>query len=78
MKILILSDLHSSAKALKLLRNILDQQKIDLVLSPGDIVDHYDVNALEYIKKFLNLCRQFKVPLKVVFGNNEPEEMIGF
>ena len=77
MTILLFSDLHSSAKALSWLTNLLAKQKFDLVIAPGDIVDRYDAKTADYLKKFVAICSKANVPTKVVFGNNEPEPIIG-
>lgn len=75
-KILIFSDLHSSNSALNWLVKLLQKEKPNLVLSPGDIVNFHDQAASEYVKKFLANCRTQDLPLKVVFGNNEAPETI--
>lgn len=76
MRILLFSDLHSSKDALDWLKTFLSETKIDLIISPGDIVDRHEPDGEQYVNDFNDICRQFQVPLKVVFGNNEPQEVI--
>lgn len=78
MQILLFSDLHCSSRALAWLSDILSQRKIDLVIGPGDIVDRHVAAGSEYVDALINVCVQANVPLKVVFGNNESDEIIGY
>ncbi|MFY9484360.1 MAG: metallophosphoesterase family protein [Patescibacteria group bacterium] len=77
MKILLLSDLHSSQSTLKGLDTLLGSERFDLVLSPGDITDRHDGHPLEYLDQFINLVTQkHHLPLKMVYGNNDSKEVI--
>jgi len=77
MKILLISDLHSSPSTLKGLDELLAIEQFDYVLSPGDVTDRYDANALEYLDQFINLVTQkHGLKLKMVYGNNDSKEVV--
>lgn len=77
MKILLFADLHSSKPALQWLKKLFIQQRFDLVICPGDIVDRHDPGAKQYLEKLIYICQRAKVSIRVVFGNNESDEIIG-
>jgi Icc-related predicted phosphoesterase len=70
MKIIIVSDLHQQRKCLDHFVRVLDTEKPEGVLCPGDVTDR-GTNHLEYAKKFVEVCKTRSVPLRVVHGNND-------
>lgn len=77
MKILLISDLHSSEATLKELDRLLGVERFDLVASPGDVTDRYDRDPVNYLDRFINLVtKKHRLPLKMVYGNNDSREVI--
>lgn len=76
MNLLVFSDSHSSFDALNWLEELLKQTKIDAVVSPGDLVNSHDKSAKSYVQAVIDTCYKYNKPFYVVFGNNEPEEVI--
>mgnify|MGYP001596594155 CR=1 FL=1 len=73
-KILIVSDLHQQRKCLDNLARVLQKEKPDGVICPGDITERRAGN-FEYARQFVELCAVRKLPLRVVHGNNDPPEV---
>jgi len=69
MKALCVSDLHGQVGFLLALDNLLKREKIDLVLSVGDIGNAG--RNIEYSSKFLKILKQNNSPVFSVPGNND-------
>lgn len=77
MKILLVSDLHSSEATLKELDRLLSNVRFDLVASPGDVTDRYDRDPVNYLDRFINLVtKKHRLPLKMIYGNNDSRAVI--
>lgn len=77
MRILLVSDPHSSRPALVALDRLLQAERFDLVLCPGDVTDRHDRKAVEYFEDFADLITvKHRTPFKMVFGNNDSDEVI--
>lgn len=70
MRILLVSDLHQQRKCLDNFAHVLDKEKPDGVLCPGDVTDR-GTNNLEYAQKFVEQCKARNIALRVVHGNND-------
>lgn len=65
MKIGIISDTHDRLESIVYFKNILRNQKVEMIIHCGDWVSPF---TLEF---FDNTFSDFQVPVKSVFGNNE-------
>jgi len=69
MKALCISDIHGKEGFLAALKNLLQQEKFDLVLMLGDIVNNG--KEVNYFEKFLNIIEDADLPMFWVPGNND-------
>ena len=67
--ILNLSDVHGEIKYLDLVLNYLKNNKVDMILSPGDIIDRIDNDNHLFVEKFKELTKYAKT--YVVLGNHD-------
>ncbi len=79
MKILLLSDLHSSQEALANIDKLMALEHFHIVLCTGDMTNHQDPRGVEYLEHFIELVKtKHNTELKLVFGNNDDDPVIAY
>ncbi len=77
MKIIALTDLHGQKKPLQNLDKYLENNKFDLLLFCGDLLDRWD-STLEYMIDFEHILAKHKLNWLCVHGNNEPSTIVNY
>ena len=71
MKLLCFTDMHGSAKALKILQKLVKSKNPDYIICAGDFTV-FEQNIESILKTF----NQFKIPLLIIPGNHESGERL--
>lgn len=72
MKLVLISDLHSSKKALSDLDQIVSKENPDGIICAGDITNR---DTPEYFFEFEKKLKSYSLPAFVIWGNNEPADL---
>ncbi|MDD3774101.1 MAG: metallophosphoesterase family protein [Patescibacteria group bacterium] len=75
---LVFSDMHDRINGPENIERWLKQEKIDAIISCGDITSAQTPDQIGQIKKVINVIKKHKLPFFTIAGNNEREETVEF